>query len=236
MTEPQPTGPFPNAAKLAVGFALVAVLIAVYVVLSRTGALDAIMDGAVLRGAIEHAGAAGPLAVIGLMATAIVVTPIPSAPIALAAGAAYGHVWGTLYVLVGSTAGAAIAFAVARLLGYEALRRWFGGRRFPQFLGSQNALMAIVFGTRLLPFVSFDIVSYTAGLTLLATWRFVVATLAGIAPASFLLAHFGSEIGSADPVRVTLAGLGLGVVILLPIGAKVFLDHRKRGAARGGSA
>ena len=236
MTEPQPTGPFPNAAKLAVGFALVAAMAVAYVVLSRTGALDALTDGAALQGVVERAGAAGPLAVIGLMTTAIVVSPIPSAPIALAAGAAYGHVWGTLYVLVGSTAGAAIAFTVARLLGYETLRRAFGGRLSPRLLGSQNVLMAIVFGTRLLPFVSFDIVSYAAGLTPLAAWRFIAATLAGIAPASFLLAHFGSEIGSADPVRVTLAVLSLGVVTLVPVGVKVFLDRRRRGAAGRGAA
>jgi uncharacterized membrane protein YdjX (TVP38/TMEM64 family) len=40
--------------------------------------------------------------------------------------------------------------------------------------------MTIVFVSRLLPFISFDIVSYAAGLTRLAMWRFAVATLAGI--------------------------------------------------------
>lgn len=42
----------------------------------------------------------GPLAVIALMTLAVRVSPIPSAPIALAAGAAYGHGWSALYVLL----------------------------------------------------------------------------------------------------------------------------------------
>jgi uncharacterized membrane protein YdjX (TVP38/TMEM64 family) len=41
--------------------------------------------------------------------------------------ALYGHVWGTIYVLLGAEAGALIAFSIARLLGYEMLQRWFGG-------------------------------------------------------------------------------------------------------------
>ena len=32
-----------------------------------------------------------------------VASPIPSAPIALAPGAAYGHVWGTVQVVIGAT-------------------------------------------------------------------------------------------------------------------------------------
>ena len=57
---------------------------------------------------------------------AIVFSPMPSAPIALAAGAAYGHLWGTVYVVAGSMAGALAAFAIARVLGGEKLQRWFG--------------------------------------------------------------------------------------------------------------
>ena len=48
------------------------------------------------------------------------------------------------------------------------------------WMGSQNALMGIVFVSRLLPFLSFDIVSYGAGLTTLSAWRFALATLAGL--------------------------------------------------------
>ena len=165
---------------------------------------------------------------IGLMTLAILVSPIPSAPVAVAAGAAYGHIWGTLYVLLGAEAGALAAFGVARLLGYEALHRWFGERLSAGLLGSQNGLMGIVFVSRLLPFISFDLVSYAAGLTALSFWRFAIATLAGIVPASFLLAHFGSEMATGEVKPIMISVLLLGAVTLLPVALKLLRDRLRR--------
>jgi uncharacterized membrane protein YdjX (TVP38/TMEM64 family) len=42
-------------------------------------------------------------------------------PIALAAGAAYGHYWGPALVVIGVDLGALIAFWLARGLGHEVL-------------------------------------------------------------------------------------------------------------------
>lgn len=159
---------------------------------------------------------------------AIVMSPIPSAPITLAAGMAYGHLWGTLYIVIGAELGALIAFTIGRLVGYEVLHRWFGDRLNLGLLGSQNSVMLIVFVGRLLPFISFDILSYAAGLTPLTFWRFAAATLAGIIPISFLLAHFGGELGSADMQRVTLTVLLLGSITLLSIGIKWILTRRQK--------
>ena len=159
----------------------------------------------------------GPLLIIGLMIVAVVMSPIPSAPIALASGAAYGHVWGTIYVIIGAEAGALIAFAVARILGRDILQRWFGEKIDAGLLGSQNALTATVFLSRLMPFVSFDLISYAAGLSCLRVWRFALSTLAGIIPASFLLAHFGGEMASGGMKAPIWVVLGLGLITGLPL-------------------
>lgn len=191
-------------------------------------------DTAAIRRSVETLGAAGPLLIVTLIAMAIVMTPIPSAPIALAAGAAYGHLWGTLYVALGAEIGALTAFGIARFVGYEALMRRFGTRlESVRLLGSQNALMGIVFATRLVPFISFDIVSYAAGLTPLTTWRFALATMLGILPASFVLAHFGGEITSADPTRILGAVLALGIITGAPVMLAAVKRRRKRGARTG---
>ena len=203
-------------------------LIAVYVALKETGTLGTILDGAALRERIEHLGIWGPLAIIALMMLCILVSPIPSAPIAMAAGAAYGHTWGTLYVVAGAEAGALAAFGIARMLGKAALHRWFGERLSAGLIGSQNALTGIVFISRLLPFVSFDLVSYAAGLTLLSVWRFALATLAGIIPASFLLAHFGREMTSGEVDRFMFTALGLGLITAIPIAVKLLRDRIRR--------
>ncbi|MEH6472761.1 MAG: TVP38/TMEM64 family protein [Halopseudomonas sp.] len=139
----------------------------------------------------RQSGMAGPLVIVAAMTAAIVFSPLPSAPIAMAAGAIYGHYEGTFYVFVGALLGASIAFGIARVLGFNAAHDWLN-QRFPAWkLGDQRRLMWLVMLSRLLPFISFDLVSYAAGVTQLSYWRFFIATSVGILPASFLLAHFG---------------------------------------------
>ena len=161
------------------------------------------------------------------MTLAVVMSPIPSAPIAVAAGAGYGHVWGTIYVILGAEIGALIAFAIARTLGREPLARWFGDRLDAGLLGSQNALTATVLLSRLMPFVSFDLISYAAGLSCLHPWRFALATLAGIIPAAFLLAHFGATAADGRSSVSTLAILGIGVLTGAPVVWAAFRGTRR---------
>lgn len=187
-------------------------------------------DAGTIDGLVARAGLWGPLVVVGLMTLAVVMSPIPSAPIALAAGAAYGHYAGTVYVAVGAELGAMIAFLIARLLGRDAIRRVLGERADRGLLGSQNALTLTVFASRLMPFVSFDAISYASGLSRLHLWRFLLATLAGIVPASFVLAHFGSEAVRGDPGRAAWLAAGLGLLTGLPL-LLVALQRRTRGSA-----
>jgi len=200
---------------------------AAYWLLHDSALIAAVLDGEALKLHVARLGPWGPATLIGLMALAILVSPIPSAPIALAAGALYGHGWGTLYVLLGAEIGALAAFGIARLVGYEVLRRWLGERLSLGWLGSQNALMGLVFVSRLLPFVSFDVISYAAGLTVLSAWRFAIATLAGIVPASFLLAHFGAGMVAGEADQALIAALGLGVLVALPLAFKFIRGRLK---------
>jgi uncharacterized membrane protein YdjX (TVP38/TMEM64 family) len=211
--------------RIAAGLALALALGALYWLLHDSGLIATILDAGALKAQVSRLGPWGPLAVIGLMVLAILVSPIPSAPIALAAGALYGHAWGTLYVLLGAEIGALAAFGIARVVGYEVLRRWLGERLSLGWLGSQNALMGLVFASRLLPFVSFDVVSYAAGLTVLSVWRFALATLAGIVPASFLLAHFGAEMVAGEARQAMIAALGLGLLVAVPFVVKYIRDR-----------
>lgn len=223
------------AIKLIAGISALLLFAATYWMLQETGLIAIILDGAALREWFVRLGAWGPVAIVGLMMLAILASPIPSAPIAMAAGAAYGQVWGTLYVLIGAEAGALAAFGVARLAGYEVLHRWFGDRLSVGLLGSQKALMAAVFASRLLPFISFDLISYAAGLTVLSFWRFAIATFAGIIPASFLLAHFGNEMATGESERIMFSILALGAITLIPIAIDLLRRRRRRRNAGEGS-
>lgn len=196
--------------KLLAGVACLVGVLGLYWVLAQTGALTILQQPEQMRAWFEELGVIGPFAVIAAMTLAIVISPLPSAPIALAAGALFGHTWGTMYVIVGAESGALLAFAIARVLGQDMVDSWFRARPTLHAFKSQNTLTVAVFTARLLPFLSFDVISYAAGLSPLRTWRFALATLIGIAPASFALAHFGGELGSGDMSRAVTTVLALG--------------------------
>lgn len=204
--------------------ALLGVAIAAY----RGGWLSSLADQEQIRRWVEELGPLGPVAVVLLIAGAIVVSPIPSAPIGIAAGAAYGPVWGTGLTVAGSFLGAVTAFTISRFLAYDLVRRWEPVRRPLEWLErrpSQNWLTAAVFLTRLLPFLSFDAVSYAAGLTPLRFWRFALATLLGVAPISFLLAYGGDAAIGGNPLLLALA---FGGITGIPILARVIWVRWRR--------
>lgn len=180
----------------------------------RTAAL---FDRAALMKRVEAAGVWGPVLIVVLIAGAVVASPFPSAPVGIVAGAVYGEWFATVLIAAGAELGAVIAFVLARVLGRATVERWLGQRMEQGLLGSQNALTLAVFLSRLMPFVSFDLMSYAAGLSCLHVWRFALATLAGILPASFVIAHVGQELGSGEMSRAAWGVLALGLVTGIPI-------------------
>lgn len=86
--------------------------------------------------------------------------------------------------------------------------------------------MVIVCISRLIPFISFDVISYTAGLTKIGYLQFSIATLIGIVPVSFLLAHLGSEMVESDLNIMMLTILFLGLLTLIPVIISM-VRHRK---------
>ncbi|MHA1523630.1 MAG: TVP38/TMEM64 family protein [Alphaproteobacteria bacterium] len=212
--------------KIAVIAAILVAGSVVYLALDRTGVLEMVMDAQYLAGEIRQAGLWGPATVIGLMVLAVVMSPLPSAPIAMATGAVFGVFWGTIYVVTGAEIGAMIAFGLARNLGRETMQRWFGEKLEVGLAGSQSWLMAMVFFSRLAPFISFDLVSYAAGLTALSFWRFVLATLLGILPTSYLLAFFGEEAFSGGPFWFLFISAVLGAMTVSGILYHVYKSRR----------
>jgi uncharacterized membrane protein YdjX (TVP38/TMEM64 family) len=165
---------------------------------------------------LNRAGLAAPLLYMGVMALAIVVTPIPSLPLDIAAGAFFGPLLGTLYSALGALGGSVLSFLIARLLGRDLVKRILRG--YINFCPrcSDKILTKVVILSRLIPVVSFDVVSYGAGLTAMSLWKFTLATLLGMLPLTFIYNTFGSVLVIKGWVSAVAAVAFVALFFVIP--------------------
>ena len=136
----------------------------------------------------------GPLIYIILMILAILVVPIPASPLAITSGVVFGALRGLIYTLIGAILGALLAFSISRFFFREYFQKHFEDNEiYKKLKGKGNKRIAyFVFITRLMPQVSFDLVSYLAGLTRINFFVFIIATFLGMLPIVFILTFAGA--------------------------------------------
>jgi uncharacterized membrane protein YdjX (TVP38/TMEM64 family) len=132
------------------------------------------------------------------------------------AGAIFGPILGTLYALAGSIIGAVISFLIARFLGRNFIETLVGRQIVICCECSESLLTKIIFISRLLPLISFDVVSYGAGLTRISLRNFALATLLGYLPLTLIYHTFGSVIRVGSGVALTFALLIVASLFFVP--------------------
>lgn len=167
-------------------------------------------------------GSFAPLAYIALLAVSIIISQIPNIPLAIASGMLFGTFWGGIYSIIGGMLGAVACFSIARLLGIVFIKKFIG--KIPCFTKNckEKHLVLLVFLSRLLPFFSFDLVSYCAGLTNIKARTFMIATFLGMIPMTFLFTYMGGEIRIHSSVSLILNGIALLVFLVLPLLVKKY--------------
>jgi uncharacterized membrane protein YdjX (TVP38/TMEM64 family) len=153
---------------------------------------------------------------MAIMTLAVVISPIPSLPLDIAAGAFFGVFLGTVYSVIGAWAGAVISFLISRVIGRQFIERFLGGHINFCTLCSDKVLTKFVFFTRLLPIFSFDIISYGAGLTKMSLKKFSLATLFGMIPLTFIYNYFGSVLVFGKAVTVFFGLIMVLFFFLIP--------------------
>jgi uncharacterized membrane protein YdjX (TVP38/TMEM64 family) len=155
---------------------------------------------AALRGFFDGLGAAAPLAYVGIVTVEVVVAPIPGTILYAPAGAIFGGWRGGWLSLAGNIIGAALSFALMRVLGRAAFERWVQHEhleRLERRLVDHGVL--VVFLLRINPLTSSDIVSYAAGATAMPMWKLVTGTALGMAPLCFLQSYLAEGLLVAYP-------------------------------------
>lgn len=177
--------------------------------------LNVFSEGGLLR-LVEGLGPWGPLAYIAIVALAVVVSQIPGVPLAIAAGALWGPLTAGLYSVLGGFLGGMIAYFLGRTLGRSAMKALTGKVMIFQTDRGERYLGWLIFVTRLLPVLSFDIISYAAGVSGLSARVYAVATLFGMIPSVLLLTYLGSVLGANLSVGLTLSAVAAALLLLLP--------------------
>jgi len=176
----------------------------------------ALFEPARIEEILENLGPFAPLIYMALMAATAVIIPIPGPPLFVVAGALFGPFLGTVYAVAGSLAGAVIAFLIARFLGRDFVESLLGKQVVICCECSEGLLTKIIFFSRLLPLISFDVVSYGAGLTRMSLRSFTMATLLGSLPMTFIYHSFGSILKVSSTTALVLGLLIVAILFALP--------------------
>lgn len=172
------------------------------------------------RQAASRIGIAGSLIYIGLIALSVVVSPIPGAPLAVIAGALWGPIPAGIYSVTGGFLGSLIAYYLGRTLGRSAIKALTGKAIYFSKGRGEVYLGWLIFVSRLLPVLSFDLISYGAGITGLSLPIYASATLLGMIPSTFFLTYLGSAFTIEMPLGIALASIFLIALVGLPWGIK----------------
>lgn len=165
---------------------------------------------------LNATGPFAPVVFMLLMAASVVISPIPSLPLDVAAGTAFGVLPGTVYAVIGAELGAILSFLVGRALGREALTRLLHTQIVFCERCSDRHLVIFVLLARLFPVFSFDLISYGAGLTNMSLLAFAVATLLGMIPGTLVLTSFGESLFRGEWPLIILSLVMVAFLLLVP--------------------
>lgn len=182
-------------------------------------AMFATGDFKVVRDFISEYGAYAMMVSAGLMVLQSVVAPLPAFLITFANANLFGWWQGAILSWASAMLGAAVCFYISRILGrgiVEKLTSRTGLESVDKFFKKHGRNSIII--ARLLPFLSFDLVSYAAGLTSMTFIPFFIATGIGQLPATIIYSYVGGMLTGGAQLLVTglliLFALSIFIVIL----------------------
>lgn len=164
-----------------------------------------------------------------LMMFQSLVAPLPAFLITFANSAVFGWWQGAILSSTSSMAGAALCFYIARILGRDAVEKItskFALESINGFFEKYGKHTIII--CRLLPFVSFDYVSYAAGLTSMNFIPFFIATGIGQLPATIIYSYVGGMLTGEAQMAVTALLILFAISIIIILLKHIYNDIQDR--------
>lgn len=139
-----------------------------------------------------------------------VVLMLPAMVMAMAAGAVFGMLYGSLLVWVGSSVGQTVAFVVGRYLLRELVVQYLT-KQFPKWTAIDKALETegwkLVTLLRLSPIAPWNVLNYALAVTAVPLGPYVIASSLAILPYLLLFVYFGSLARNLADIFTGKAGL-----------------------------
>lgn len=183
---------------------------------------------------LEWVEAQGPWAAVLfiLMMAAVVVLLLPGIFLTTGAGFVFGVLEGTVYVVIGTTLGAGIAFLAARYLLGERAREFILKRNRLSIVSDEMASRSftVVLLTRLIPFFPSKVSNYFFGLTRFSFGGFMLGSLLGFISFSLHNVYLGSiandlaSLMRGDIQRSNLEWAFYGAGFLVTVGAILYFN------------
>jgi uncharacterized membrane protein YdjX (TVP38/TMEM64 family) len=153
---------------------------------------------------------------------------LPGATIlTLAGGFLFGTWPGILYVNIGATSGATLAFLIARYLFRDVVERKFGKRLQTIQQGFTENAFYYILTLRLIPLFPFFLVNLACSLTRVSLSTYILATAIGILPGSFVYTNAGKQLGTINEVKDLASPRVLGAFVLLGLLAVVPVIYKR---------
>jgi uncharacterized membrane protein YdjX (TVP38/TMEM64 family) len=192
-----------------------------HMVINRAVFILSMVNISAAREYILSFGVWAPIISFLLMMLQSVIAPLPAFVLTFANAGLFGWVKGAILSWSSAMAGAALCYAIARFYGRSVVEKFTTRSALKQVdlfferYGKWAVLIA-----RLLPFVSFDIVSYAAGLTGMGCWEFFWATGLGQLPATIIYSYVG------DMLVGSVRTFAFALMILFALSITVFVARQ----------
>lgn len=164
-----------------------------------------------------------------LMVFQSVAAPLPAFLITFANAAIWGWWKGAILSWTSAMAGALLCFGIARVLGrdtVEKLTSKFAMDSVEEYFARYGKHTILI--CRLLPFVSFDFVSYAAGLTSMGVASFLIATGLGQLPATIVYSYVGGMLTGSVKMVVTALLLIFALFTLVALLKSIYNNRAKK--------
>ncbi|OAB80127.1 TVP38/TMEM64 family protein [Cochleicola gelatinilyticus] len=181
-------------------------------------------DNARIENWVSDFGWMGPVVLVLAMVAQMFLLVIPSLALMVVSILAYGPFWGSLIVIVAVVTASSVGYAIGTYLSETLVKKLIGAtteKKIEKFIEAYGFWAVVI--TRINPFLSNDAISFVAGILKMGYWKFIGATLLGIAPLTLYIAIIGEN---TDRLKQGL--LWSSLVSLLVFGGYIWWDKKKK--------